>query len=115
MLSLVLISLHHGLELLMPSPMLLLLLLLVLGPFLPFLIEASPLPGLSKPPLIIEDRPIIQVLQVGETRNHSLPVVRDLLAEWVVLHVQHGQVGHFSQDFGQDLSAADLVVADVQR
>lgn len=92
----------------------LLFLFLVERSFLSFFFKPTSSPCIGESLLVIEDGFVVDVLESGDLGNEGFSVVGDFLVETVVLHVHDAQVGHFLQDFGDDVLAVDLVVRNVE-
>lgn len=90
-----------------------LLLFFVECPLFAFFLEATSFPGLCKPPLILEDRLIVEILEALQAGDHHLSIVGNLFADGVVLQVQDSQIGHLGQYLWYDLFEADPVVRKV--
>jgi hypothetical protein len=73
----------------MVSPMLIFLLLLNLSHFFALSFHATSFEGFSTSSILIKDRPVIKVLEVGKCNYDLLSVVRDLTAKLVALRVKN--------------------------
>jgi len=90
--------------------LLLLLFPLIRSPLFALCLEAASRPRQCKPELILEDGPVVDVLDGGNAGDDGLAVVRNLLGELIVLQVGDSDVRHLLQNFRQKLLALDLVV-----
>ena len=91
------------------------LLLLDDGALLSLLLEAAPSEGLSISAVVIEDWPVVEVLESWEPGDHRLAILLDLVDAWIVLQIEYLQVGHIHQNLVEDRWVVDLVVLEVER
>lgn len=79
-----------------------------------FLLETTTSKSLSVTAIILEDRPVIEVLEGGDAADDGFAVVLNLADARVALEVENGQFGHVDENLLEDVWILNLVVLQVK-